>query len=821
MTLEDHPNNLPLQPTPLVGREREVEEVIGRVQSEEVRLLTLTGPGGTGKTRLALQAAAELLEDFDDGVFFVSLAALTDPELVSSTIAETVGITESADRLVEEGLREYVRGKRLLLLVDNFEHVLSAAPLVAELSASCRGLKVLATSRVPLGLYGEHEYAVPSLTVPDVRRKFDLEALSQYEAVRLFIERASAAKADFAVTDENAPAVAEICARLDGLPLAIELAAARVKLLPPQKMLSRLDNRLKLLTGGARNLPERHRTLRGTIDWSYELLDERERKLFRRLSVFSGGRTLEAIEEVCDPEGDLDALEGVESLLEKSLVRQEEGPVGEPRFVMMETIHEYACEKLRESGEEQEVKRAHAEHFLALAEEAEPKLKGPDQLDWLERLEAELDNMRAALSWSLGGVDAELGLKLAGSLWWFWLARGHLSEGVRWLEGALAENLSGPAGPHAKALLGLGRLVVGQNDLARGAELLEESLGLYRALGDDEGTARALSALGYAATVRGEPEQAETLLRDALTLSRRLGDHWNVGIALNSLGCVAYDRGDRERAAALWNEGLALARERRDPRSIAMTLNNVGLAAMVEGDFGRAAAVFEEILRIGRELQDRQGVAYYLDNLGWATLQQGEHERAAKLLEEGLKLSQEVGDWWSAAECLEGMARLAAAAENAERTAWLWGAAQALREEQAFPIPETELPLHKPYQTFARFQLEEAAFRAAFDRGRNKTLDEAISYALEECPASEEPAAARPAGTSAEPPIEPLTHCEIDVLRLIAEGRTNPEIAKTMFVSVSTVKAHVQHIIAKLGVSDRTQAAVRAGELGLLSTEHE
>ena len=384
-----------MQPTPLVGRERETAEVADRVRIEEARLLTLTGPGGTGKTRLALQAAADLLEEFEDAVFFVALAAITDPALVASAIAGPLGVKESGDQSLEEGLKAYLRDRNLLLVLDNFEQVLEGAPLVGELLDACPKLKVLATSRIPLRLYGEKEYPVPPLALPDPTVLPPLEVLTQYEAVRLFVERAKAVKGDFEVTNESAPAVAEICARLDGLPLAIELAAARVRLLPPQKMLQRLGNRMKLLKGGARDLPTRQQTLRGAIDWSHDLLEEDEKTLFGRLSVFAGGRTLEAMEEICDPEGDLDALEGVESLVGKSLLKQEEGSGGEPRFVMLETVHEYAREKLKESGWAEETKRLHASYFLAMAEEAEPELRGPREQEWMDRLEAEHDNRLA------------------------------------------------------------------------------------------------------------------------------------------------------------------------------------------------------------------------------------------------------------------------------------------------------------------------------------------------------------------------------------------------------------------------------------------
>jgi predicted ATPase/class 3 adenylate cyclase len=415
-TLDTYRNNLPLQPTPLIGREKEVSEVCDLLRSDETRLLTLTGPGGTGKTRLALQAAADLLEDFPDGTFFVPLVTLTEAELFLPAVAETLGVRETGEQPLVESLKDYLGERRLLLLLDNFEQVLGAAPIVTELLAVAPGLKVLATSRAPLGLYGEHVFPVPPLTLPDLERPPPLERLTQYEAVGLFVERARALKPDFKVTNESAPAVAEICVRLDGLPLAIELAAARITMLPPKAMLHRLSSRLKLLTGGARDLPERQRTLRATIEWSHALLEEGEQLLFGRLAVFSGGRTLEAIDAICDAEGDLpvEAFEGVSSLLDKSLLRQEEGPNGEPRFVMLETIHEFAREKLGESAEAEQIKRVHAQYFLTLAEEANPELKGANQLEWLERLEAEHDNMRAALTWGLRTQGGRGGAQVGG-----------------------------------------------------------------------------------------------------------------------------------------------------------------------------------------------------------------------------------------------------------------------------------------------------------------------------------------------------------------------------------------------------------------------
>ncbi len=733
-TLDARRNNLPTQPTPLVGRERELGEVAGLVRRGEVRLLTLVGPGGTGKTRLGLQAAAELLDEFEGGVFFVALAPVADPGLVASTIAGALGVIETPERPLVESLKDYLRAREVLLVLDNFEQVVDAAPLVGELLAACPKLTVLATSRVALGVYGEREYAVPPLALPDPARLPSVEHLTQYEAVRLFIERAQAAKAGFEVTSENAPAVAEICVRLDGLPLAIELAAARVKILPPQAMLTRLANRLKLLRGGARDLPERQRTLRGAIDWSHDLLDEEERTLFRRLSVFAGGRTLEAVEEVCDPEGELDALEGVGSMVDKSLIRQEETE-GESRFVMLETIHEYAREKLEESGEAEEIKRSHAQYFLALAEEAEPELKGPDQTKWRDRLEREHDNLRAALSWSLESGEAETALRLAGALGLFWTTYGHGTEGLRWTEGALAIGDGNPTA-RAKALRAAGILALDQGDPDRMTAFYEEELTLGRKAGDMKSIADSLVGLTYAATYRGDPERAEALAEEAVAVSRELGDGWYIGISLTCLAAAKMHQGDRERTTALMEEALMLNREIGDKQGVAASLNNLGYNALSE-DPERAAALLEESLALSRELGAWTVYAGTMCSLGWARLLRGEHERAEKLLGESLALSRETGDKVLTAECLEGLAGLAGIREEAERAARLWGAAEALREATA-PLSPDEQSLREPYLEEARSRKDEASWTEAWDKGRAMSLDDAVAYALESAPSSED-----------------------------------------------------------------------------------
>jgi predicted ATPase/class 3 adenylate cyclase len=730
-TLEGRPNNLPLQPTPLVGREREVAEIADRVRSEEARLLTLTGPGGTGKTRLALQAAADLLDEFSDGAFFVALAPITDPELAASAIAGPLGVKESGDQPLEVSLKAYLRDKHLLLVLDNFEQVLEGAPLVGDLLGACPKLKVLATSRIPLRLYGEQEYPVSPLALPDPRVLPPLEVLTQYEAVRLFVERARAIEPHFEVTNESAPAVAEICARLDGLPLAIELAASRVRILPPQKMLQRLGNRLKLLKGGARDLPTRQQTLSGTIDWSHDLLDEGEKALFGRLSVFAGGRTLEAIEEICDPEGDLevDPLDGVESLLEKSLLRQVEGPNGEPRFVMLETVHEYAREKLEESGEAEDVKRAHAEYFLALAEEADVELKGPDQLEWLDRLEAEHDNMRTALGWALESGETELALRLAGSLWWFWLVRGHLSEGRRWLEEALAKDGRAAISVHAKALTGAGRLASEQGDLERATALLEESVRLFRGLGDEGGLADAVDNLGIAAAYQGNLEQATTFFEESLSLFRKAGDRWGVAEALNNLGATAVHLNGPDRVVPLHEEALRLRRELGDKRGIMMSHGNLGVAASEEYDYECAKAHHEETLRMARELKDRYFIASALGNLGEDAYNQDDLERAESLLAESLVLSHELGDMRLIHGVLGNLASIAGSRGNAARAVRLFGAAKAILEGTGMHLADLENPSFGEHLRAARSQMNEEAWKKAWEEGRAMTVEETVSYA--------------------------------------------------------------------------------------------
>jgi tetratricopeptide (TPR) repeat protein len=549
------------------------------------------------------------------------------------------------------------------------------------------------------------------------------------------VERAQAVKPDFRVTNESAPAVAEICVRLDGLPLAIELAAARIKMLPPKAMLQRLSSRLKLLTGGARDLPERQRTLRATIEWSFALLDEGERVLFARLAVFSGGRTLEAIEAICDAEGDLpvDAFDGISSLVDKSLLRQEEGPNGEPRFVMLETVHEFAREKLEQSGEAEEIKRAHAQYFLTLAEEAYPELKGANQLDWLEKLEAEHDNMRAALSWAIEHKEVEVALRLGGALSWFWSIRGYYGEGRRWLEAALAMEGRGLPESRAMALAGVGWLAWDQGDYDRAQKACEEGLELLEHEAREARGAKLwlLAGLGWVALEREDYGQATELSEERLALSREMSDTWWLANSLLGLALVSHSRGDSERATELYEQSMDLFREQGDKHSLAICLGSLAMMVYSQGDLGRATKLTEESIALFRELGSRGGVALGLYNWGWIALLQDDLGRAANLYRESLSLSWDAGMNPLVQMALEGLACVAGAKGGADRVAKLWGAAQALHETKGIPRDTDFLAEADARITAVRSGMGEEAWEEAWRKGKAVTLDAAVSYALE------------------------------------------------------------------------------------------
>ena len=692
-SLNAYRGNLPRQATPLIGRERELGELQKQLGREDVQLLTLTGPGGTGKTRLAIQTAAEVADHFPDGTFFVALAPVADASGVLPAVAEALGVREAAGQPLADVLREHLGDQRLLLVLDNFEHVIEAAPEVARLLRDRPQVKALATSRASLHVYGEHEYRVPPLEHPDPAQHLAADRLTQYEAVRLFIDRAQAAVAGFRVTNETAPAVAEICHRLDGLPLAIELAAARTKLFAPQALLARLDRRLAVLTGGARDLPARQQTIRNTIAWSYDLLTLEEQTALRRLGVFVGGCTMAAAEAVCNPNEELDLLGVVESLLDKSLLRSDDGPDGQPWLTMLQTLREYALERLEAASEAAALRRVHADHFAGVAARTTEELRGPNQAAWMAGLVRDADNYRAAIQWALSpDGDAELAAGIVGSLFFFWYRRGLFTEARRWLAAVLATGDRLPQSGQARAHSAMAVFAAeqGNYDLARSAG--ETSLALYRASGNQRGAASALGNLAWLEMSLGNAERAAELSEETLAIFRELGDQHNVAICLNRLGRLARDRGNFAQAETYFQEALALRRQMGDQRGIGSILGSLANLAFQTGDNAAAERLLREALTIARDVNEREGLP----------------------------------------SDFSGLARAAALAGDRMRAARLWGAAAALREAMEVPLAPKDLQEYEARIEAVRAEGDAEAFAAAWAEGRALSAEEAIAYALEE-----------------------------------------------------------------------------------------
>lgn len=641
------PHNLPAQVTPLVGRRQEIA-MVRRLLAEGARLLTLTGPGGVGKTRLGLQIAAVMRDAFSDGVFFVPLAPLQEPTLVLSTIAHTLGIKEQNVNSLHEEVKFWLRDKQILLLLDNFEHLLDEALLVTDLLATCPHLKVLVTSREALHVHGEYDFPVAPLALPGLAQQTTVAEALQYTAMQLFVQRARAAVPGFALDDENVTAVVEICQRLDGLPLAIELAAARLKTLSPGQILERLERRFDLLQGGPRDLPARQRALQTTLDWSHDLLTLAEQTLFRRLAVFAGGFTLAAAETVCRPGNDagLDPLPAVEealaSLVDKSLALHQVGVTDEPRYTMLVTVQAYAAERLAESGEAEALKKQHAAYYLAWAEKIRPNLLGAAPELWLDRLELEHDNLRAALQWMLD-YDVESGYRFGDALWRFWQARGHFSEGRQWLEKLLAQS-DRPSMARAKALSAAGNLAVEQGDYHRSIALHDASLGLCRQLGDRYWESIGLNNLSVGWLSLGNYEQAVRYLEESLALSREVGHITNVGHTLNNLGVLSLRQGNYQHARRYLEESLATFRKRADKRAICLPLGNLGEVAGYQGEYEQANLLLQEALLLSEELDDKWLIAGILRDLGTIRRLQGDNERATMLLKRSLNLFTELNN---------------------------------------------------------------------------------------------------------------------------------------------------------------------------------
>jgi len=762
-TLEARPNNLPVQSTSFIGREAHVAAVRARVLDPAVRLLTLTGPGGVGKTRLVLQAAAELIEEFEDGVIYVPLDKVSDPAKVSFAIAEALGEASDVPGPVEEVVREHLSDRHILLVLDNFEQVADAAPEVAGLIAAAPHLKVLVTSRMLLHLSCEHSYVVPPLTLAPEAGTTAVESLSRFEAVRLFVERAQAASPDFVLNESNAAHVGELCRRLDGQPLAIELAAARTKLLSPQAMIERMSDPFALLAGGPRDQPRRQRTLLNTLEWSYNLLTPEEQELFPRLAAFVGGHTLEAAETVCSRPG-LDVLTSLAGLVDASLVIRSESD-GETRFTMLQTVREYALSLLRATAHPEDLYARHALYYMELAQRVQPGLRGPNRRTAVVALDRERDNFTAAVNRSIESGDPTTAVRLGWALWIYLWIRGHLDDGRRWMQAAIEfEDLSDEL--RAKALFVIGDMLFGQNEFDAAVPALRDSIRLFRRTEHAEGLALSLNVLGYIALYRHEYERAVAMLDESLAILRELGDAWAMTLALSGLGWVAVGRRQYDQAAELFEEAVRITRPVEDDGATAFGLSNLGAVALfrddrvravesleesvrlfrhqgertmltnallglarslaASGGYERAAELYEETLTVSKDLNKRRDAAESLSGLGWARLCLGDLEAAHARFADSLPLSIASGHSAGAVRCLEGLAGLAVLAGDRARAARLAGAARAARDAQDLDTVPAERLLYERYLRPARQSWPEAEYEA----GAQSTLEEAAHYAL-------------------------------------------------------------------------------------------
>ncbi len=852
---------LPIALTPLVGRKSEVTTVCGQLRHPQVRLLVLTGPGGIGKTRLALQVATELRQDFPAGVCFVSLEPLRDPALVAPTIAHALGLRETARESVVDQLKSVIREQPLLLLLDNFEQVAPAAPLLTDLLASCPKLKVLVSSRVRLRVRGEQEYVVPPLALPDLEQLAESGTLAQYAAVALFLQCVWTFQPDFQITGSTIRTIAEICVRLEGVPLAIELAAARIKHLPPQVLLAQLSHRLTLLTSGPQDAPVRQQTLRNTLAWSYSLLDPFEQRLLCHLAVFVGGSTLQAAEAVCRAaENGVKAsassiLDGITSLIDKSLLYQMEREGEEPRFGMLEMTREYGQEMLARCEETEAVREAHAFYYLTLVEQAAHAWEGPEHGAWLGRLERDHDNLRAAMQWSLeqeGQDRLEVAFRFGAALRSFWQVRGYFREGRTFLEAVLARSEESLASWRSKALNDAVLLAVSQGDHAWGEGLGRENLVRCRELGDGTAVAHTLYLLGWLAVLKGELATAQTRLSESLALFRQAGDEVRSLVSLFWMGVALTYQGEYSRAGAVFEQTLALQRERGNKRGIAWSLLHLawvrflaqnepaaihsllteagalfkalgdtwgsaectqllGKFALQQGNTNTAHTSLSQSLMLFRELGNHRGIASSLSHMGNVAAGQQDWAKARLYYEESLTEAQTVGNRFQIASCLEGMAgAVAAGGASLADVLWaaqLWGAAEILRETMGAPLPPVERASYEERVTAARGAIGKRIFSAYWAQGRTMTPRQALAAqgkasmsvrrSTERSSISVQSTAVNSVG---------LTAREMEVLRWVALGLTDAQVAEQLVLSPRTVTSHLSSIYNKLGVTSRTAA---------------
>lgn len=799
---------LPRPRTSLVGREAEVAALCDLLVQDSSSLVTLTGPGGVGKTRLALQVAFGLQSAFHDGIHLVELQSITEPHLVAPIVAAAFSLDEQLPEKLPDALAEALRPRRALILIDNCEHVIGACTHLANhLLRSCHDLRILATSREPLRTSGEQVWPVPPLPVPRRGESVNAETALTNDAVQLFAQRANAVAPGFAVRDDNAAAVAEICRQLDGIPLAIELAAARVATLTPQQIADRLGDRFRLLASADRTATERHQTLRNVVEWSYELLEPNEQTLLDQLAVFAGCGSLEAIEAICGDQTDRGAaLELLTRLVDKSLVLVADDS-GARRYSLAETVHLFVREKLVVSGAAEHAHQRHTHYFLDFAETAESELWSRESATWLDYLEVDHDNFRAVLRRANGQGHAETGQRLGAALYRFWMLRGHLTEGLHWLEGALAWTTGASAGTRARALNAAGHLARALGKYEQSARFYEQSLDLYTNLANDRGAALVLNNLGVIAQFQQDYARAAELHQESLRLFRIANDAGGVAVALVTLGTMAQLRGDYDQALSLCEESVAQFRLLGDRHGVASALSNLGNVAWASDQPDKAADCYQEAVGLFRELGDRRELAAALRNLASASRDDGDNHQAAARARESLELYSDLGDSGGVLACLAILADAFAAGAQDETAVRLLSAIDAMRRQLDASAELIGGRDHELLITALRERLGVDTFAAAWEIGSVLPPDEAIRLALSPHQVAE--TVGREAETIAPvaPPEDELSPRQREVVQLITQGMSNKQIAEELFISERTADTHVEHILRKLGMRSRAQVA--------------